>query len=462
MSDFKEIAGIKVDQRDKVASELSKAREAAKVERAGLQTLRESANEEGVEFKPGSEAFEKVNAQSKAYTVAKQSADELELAYKALLDIDGALAGTVADGVAVQTQKDGDRTKRETGRRMSIVSQAVERFMEAPEYQAVRERYAQGIISGRPSWEVSNVITREQMVGIIRQASGDSLLTGASDTLAGSFVWPEQDQRLVDLVPLRTPRVLDVVNTTTTNSDTIEYVTVTAKTNNAAATAEVTVPASTGNLAESAYTTAVATAAVENIGHFIAATSRALADAGQLDGLLRTFLMDGVMVALEDQILTGNGSTPNLSGIYTDVTQGQAVGADSRSDAVLKAQTAIRVNAAIKDTVTPNTIVLHPNDYQDLRLEKDDIGNYTFGGPTAPAMFPVWGMTPVQALGATSGTPIVGDFRFAQLWVREGVSVSVSDSNSDWFIRNILTLKAQMRAAFKTTRIAAFCEITGF
>jgi hypothetical protein len=74
----------------------------------------------------------------------------------------------------------------------------------------------------------------------------------------------------------------------------------------------------------------------------------------------------------------------------------------------------------------------------------------------------VWGLTPVQAIGATSGTPIVGDFRFAQLWMRDGVSVAVSDSNSDWFIRNILTMKAQVRAAFKVTRIAAFCEVTGF
>jgi hypothetical protein len=60
----------------------------------------------------------------------------------------------------------------------------------------------------------------------------------------------------------------------------------------------------------------------------------------------------------------------------------------------------------------------------------------------------------------TENTGLVGDFRFAMRWAREGVSLSVSDSHSDFFIRNLLAILAERRDAFGVLDIQAFCEVT--
>lgn len=461
---FQDLADIKVDQFDKVRSEYQAATASAKAERAKLDTQNAAfAADPAAEAKPGNAAYDALLEQNRLYTEKRTEATELQATMHALLSVRESLSGTVADGFQVQEEREAAELVTQKRERRTIVRQAVDKLMGSDAYKAAREAYAKGITEGDavPRLTIPEVITREQLVALItRQTAGDNVLTGLSDTSAGAFVWPEQDNRFID-IPFRQFRVLDVVSTTTTDSDAVEYVAETSHTNAAAATLEAT-SGSTGALAESALVLAVKSVIVENIGHYIPATSRSLADAGQLDGILRNFLISGTMEELEDQVVGGNGSTPQLEGIYQAVTVSQAVGTDSRSDALLKAQTAVRVSSSINDRYEPDTILLDPRDMQDVRLEKDDNGNYIYGGPTAPRSFPIWGMRPVESLAATQNTPVIGDFQFAQLWVREGVSISVSDSNSDWFIRNILTLKAQMRAAFKVTRIAAFSEVSGF
>ncbi len=459
MGDYSEIGKIKAGQRDKVQAERDKANAEYKQARADLQTLRESADAEGVEFKPGSDSFNAITEQSRLVSERKQAADELDYAYKALLDVDGILAGTVDDGVKLQQERADAHLETQKRERKTMVSQAVDTIMSSPAYKQARDIFAKGVSAGDavPNITLNDVVSREAVMGFLFQAAGDNVVTGLSDTLAGAFVWPEQDPRFIDL-PFRRFTVLDAVNKTTTDSDAIEYVEETSHTNAAAATLEAT-SGSTGALPESAIAFVVRSVIVQNIGHYIPATSRALADAGQLEGLLRNFLISGVYEELEDEIVGGSGSTPHLQGIYTAVTASQAIGGDTSSDALLKAQTAVRVSASINDRYEPDTILAHPNDMMNFRLAKDDNGNYIYGGPTAPRGFSIWGMRPVESLAATSGIPVVGDFTFAQLWVREGVSVTMSDSNSDWFIRNILTLKGQMRAAFKVTRPAAFSEV---
>jgi hypothetical protein len=63
---------------------------------------------------------------------------------------------------------------------------------------------------------------------------------------------------------------------------------------------------------------------------------------------------------------------------------------------------------------------------------------------------------------ATEGTGLVGDFRaHSALLVRQGLRFKVSDSHSDYFIKNLLAILCEMRAALVVFRISAFCEITG-
>ena len=60
----------------------------------------------------------------------------------------------------------------------------------------------------------------------------------------------------------------------------------------------------------------------------------------------------------------------------------------------------------------------------------------------------------------TENTALVGDFRQAVLWEREGVSLAVSDQHADYFVRNLLAILAEMRAAFGVLDPEAFCTVT--
>jgi hypothetical protein len=61
----------------------------------------------------------------------------------------------------------------------------------------------------------------------------------------------------------------------------------------------------------------------------------------------------------------------------------------------------------------------------------------------------------------TENTALVGDFRFAMRWAREGTSISMTDSHSDFFVRNLLAILAERRDAFGVLDVQAFCEVTG-
>jgi hypothetical protein len=61
-----------------------------------------------------------------------------------------------------------------------------------------------------------------------------------------------------------------------------------------------------------------------------------------------------------------------------------------------------------------------------------------------------------------AGTMLTGDFaRWSRLMYRLGLGIKISDSHSDWFIKGILAIRAEMRVALYAPRGAAFCKITG-
>lgn len=300
------------------------------------------------------------------------------------------------------------------------------------------------------------------------------LITGASSTSAGAAVVNDRYPTITDLVGERELTVRDLVTIGSTTSDTVEYVRVTGKTNSAAPVAEATtaaaptapetagalVPATGGGYKpESAMTLEVVSTAVKTIAHWIPITKRAAADASQVRTLVDNFLRYGLNEELEDQILTGSGSGENFEGITTAVTQ--TVGsAGTDLDAIVDAIKTIRVTGRRR----PTAVVFHPNDWYStgFLLAKDADERYLVGDPRASVeqLNQLWGLQVVVSEAMTENTALVGDFRQAVLWEREGVSLMVSDQHADFFTRNLLAILAEMRAAFGVLDVQAFCEVT--
>lgn len=299
-----------------------------------------------------------------------------------------------------------------------------------------------------------------------------TLVTGDSATSGGAFITPYRYGPVSDNIGERRLTVRDLCTNISIQSDTFEFVKITGKTNNAATVPEATVSATPGlnNVAvgaydathgvkpESAMTLAVASCPVETIAHLIPITRRAAADAPQVRQLIDAFLLYGLKEEEEDQILNGDGTSPNLSGIF-DQSISTVGSAGTDLDAVVDAIRTIRA-----DRREPTAMVVHPNDWYStgFLLAKDTAGNYLIGDPRASldVLNSLWGLRVVVTPAQTENTLLVGDFTQCVVADREQSTIYVSDSHNDWFARNLLAVLAEERLAVGVLDEDAFCSVT--
>lgn len=292
--------------------------------------------------------------------------------------------------------------------------------------------------------------------------SAKTLIYGSSATSGGSFVQNDLQPGHID-IRQRELTFLDLVPRVTTDSDTIEYVYETGFTNYAAPVAEASVTTgATGLKPESVLAYATATVPVETIAHWIPVTNRMLADAPAIRGIINGRLLLGLDLTLETQIISGNGTPPNLSGVFDNAINAVGLGSDSRVDALFKARTLVRTIGHGR----PTAYVLNSADWQDIRLSRENadtgtLGGYLMGPPSAIGATTLWGIPVVESEAAPGGKGLVGDFQMGcTLFDREQAAVRVGTIN-DQFVRNMQTILAELRAAFVVWRPNMFTQVTG-
>jgi HK97 family phage major capsid protein len=197
---------------------------------------------------------------------------------------------------------------------------------------------------------------------------------------------------------------------------------------------------------------------IRRVSTFLPVTDEQLADVMGMQGLLNTRLPFMVQQKASYQLLQGNNVAPNINGFYNRVTQAQAKGTDPVFDAIFKGM----IKVMHTGYATPSAIVLHPNDWQDIRLLRTTDGIYLMGNPQDPGAERLFGLPVVVTNEATENTGLVGDFaNYSFIPYRQGIEIKVSDSHSDYFIKYLQAIRVSLRMALVVTRITAFCEITG-
>lgn len=254
---------------------------------------------------------------------------------------------------------------------------------------------------------------------------------------------------------LRQIRVTQMLMPGTTDSNVIEYMEETTFTNAAASRAEAAAAAEAALVFDRKVET------VRSIAHFLPVTQEMLEDQAQAQSYIDGRLQLGVNLAEENQLLNGDGVAPNLTGLMnrTGLAAAVARGADTNVDAIFKQIMAILKNAF----VLVDGLVLHPDNWQTIVLSKDGNGQYYGLGPFSPVQVPVlWGVpasvTPVIA----ANTSLVGAYgQFAQRFVRRGVTITATNSHSDFFTKRLVAILAEMREGLAVYRPAAFGKVTG-
>jgi HK97 family phage major capsid protein len=282
------------------------------------------------------------------------------------------------------------------------------------------------------------------------------LVTGGSVTSAGALILPSQAGIFDEGTFQRELSVLDVITRGTTDSDTVEYVRTTGFTNLAAIVPEADNVADTDDTGRKPWST-IALAriqeSVQTIAHGEAATTRALADAGQMRTIIENWLRYGLLEALEDEIVGGAGGADHFDGILTVAnTQSQAFATDIATT-IRKAKTKVRIGGKAR----ANAVLLNPEDWEtlDLYMTLEGPGsNFRQATDESPAR--IFGLSIVETEAVEAGTAIVGDFRRAVLWDRQQTTVQATSGYMDFFMKNLVAILAELRAAFGVIRPAAF------
>lgn len=377
-------------------------------------------------------------------------------------DVKSALA---AIGLELGLEQNPERPAAEAFKSRGRGDSLGELFVKSAEYTGLIKQFSDGRVPEKAR-------VQSNPMGV------KSLITGASDTSAGAFVSTDVTG-ILELLGRRTLTLRDLISIRQTGSDTVEFVQQTAQPTAAAPVAEATTAAAptvvntegTPNIAvvtpapgggykpEGAITFVKVTATVKTIAEWIPATKRGIADAAQLRGIIDDELLADLKQTEEDQILNGDGTGENLSGILnTSGIQTQAYSATvSGLDPLLETTRRARTKVRTVGRAVATAYLLNPADWEKIelaRLAKNPANEGS--GVTIPTLH---GLPVIESEGITAGVGLVGDFRKAVLWDREQASVSITDSHADFFIRNLVAILAEERVAFGVTRPKAFVEI---
>lgn len=279
-------------------------------------------------------------------------------------------------------------------------------------------------------------------------------LTEASGAAA---LVPVDNRPGVQELATRRLTVADLIASGTTDSNVISYVQESAFTNAADTVAEG------GTKPESTLTFAPVTDTVRKIAHWIPVTEETLEDANQIRSIIDARMRLGVLLVEEDQLLQGSGVAPdilgirNRTGIATAVVRDDA-GGETNADAIFRQMTAI----ATSSLTMPDGWIMNPANWQVIQISKNAGGDYYGGGPfAAPPTPTLWGVRGVVTPAIVAGTATVGAFGTqAQFFRRGGLRIDATNSHSDFFIKNLVAIRAEERGALAVYRPGAFGDVT--
>lgn len=201
------------------------------------------------------------------------------------------------------------------------------------------------------------------------------------------------------------------------------------------------------------------TVALQKIAGWFYETDELLSDApflkSAIDNRGMFELRKAVNAYLAGQLLATSG--------IQSVTYATVLSADSIFEAMMAVKSATGYDA--------DAILIHPEDYADLRLAKDGASQYYGGGYFyAPygngqvAQQPgIWGLKTIVTTAVAKGAPVVGAFRAGATVVSkagEGARLEVHRGDHDDAIYNRVTVVVEERIALAVRVPAAFAAIT--
>lgn len=274
---------------------------------------------------------------------------------------------------------------------------------------------------------------------------------GSNNSVANSLVGTD---RLPGIItpPERKLTIRDLLAPGQTSQGMVEYVQETGFTNNAAVVTEGSTKP------QSELTFELKHAPVRTIAHIFKASRQILDDAPALRSYIDMRARYGLRLEEEDELLNGDGTGAHILGLIPSATAFNAafeVEAKQRMDTIRLA-----ILQVFLAEFPASGVVLNPTDWAAIQLTKDSQERYIIGNPQEGNTPRLWNLPVVETQAMDATEFLVGAFNMgAQLFDRMEIEVLLSTENSTDFEKNMVTIRAEERAALAVYRPAAF--VTG-
>lgn len=274
---------------------------------------------------------------------------------------------------------------------------------------------------------------------------------------AGALVRPEWQGLRDDWMTrfFRPLTILDLVSRATTQTDRVEWARVKTITPDPQYYAQATSVADGLIASDATIEFEVVDVNVQNIADAITVTDQALADVGGvLSSMIDNVLDAGITRKVEDELLMGSGSPGQLEGLFN--TDG-VLEEEFDTDIVRTVRKARRKLRYVGRAVA-NAVVLNPEDNEDLDLMQDGQQRYYGAGPFGPPNSPstLWGLTRIESEIVPRGLCIIGDWSKLYLIDRQQTTIQAANQHKDYFMRNLVQVKATWRGAAANYQPSAF------
>ncbi len=194
---------------------------------------------------------------------------------------------------------------------------------------------------------------------------------------------------------------------------------------------------------------------VEKIGTFMRITEEMLNDTPGLSSYLSARVPSKVLSVEDNEIISGDGSSPNLDGLLTDGTAFttssgglfyQAIESANEFDVIV-----VALNQLALLNYQADTILMNPTDFHKIVLLKSTANEYLRNQIITGIQPTVNGVPITLSTAMPAGKFLVGNLAQAtQLWVRDGLGIEFSREDSTNFRDGFVTVKAQERVALTT------------
>lgn len=193
---------------------------------------------------------------------------------------------------------------------------------------------------------------------------------------------------------------------------------------------------------------------ITTVAHWIKISNQLLADAPAVVAYIETRLRDGLAQRIDAQLLNGNGTSPNLSGLTDsgNFTAYTAVSDDLLVDAINRAKYQLWATGN-----APDTVIVNPADWGAMERAREGAGTgaYLYGLPGVSGISNPFGVQIVMSNNMTQGKFLIGALRnSAVVYNRSGAVVEMGYINAD-FTNNLVTVRAEERLGLGVERPAA-------